>query len=314
MAEIALIYNPNAGRPANGLIPYATSNTLDAVRRYLKSSRRLIVPEYLVETPDETQMAARHALESGARLVLVSGGDGTLRAAGEAMLGSGATMGILPSGTVNVLARELGIPVDNLERAAQIALTGRTVSIDIGQISTPNKKSGFLLMCSVGFDAAAIASVDPNVKNVLGSGAYVLAGLVNVASYAPSRYVIQIDDADPMDIEAFTIVIANAGLYGGDYRIVPDASLSDGLLDILIFTAPANQNAASQKASFFRQVTNAMRGKIVEEPDTLYRRARRISLSAADPADVQIDGDHAGLAPIICELLPRALSVKIPNP
>lgn len=308
MSEIALIYNPNAGRSPNVLLPPASNNTLDAVRRYLKTSLRKIVPEYPVETLEETQMATRQALDAGAKLLLVSGGDGTIRAASEILIGSGATLGILPSGTVNVLARELRIPVDDLERAAQIALTGKTLSIDIGRI----RDRIFLLMCSVGFDAAAVASVDPNVKNVLGSGAYVLAGLVNVASYAPSRYTIQVDDNPPHEIDAFTIVIANAGLYGGDYRIVPDANLTDGLLDIAIFTAPPNQNSASQKASFFRQVTNAMRGKMPEEPDTHYFRARKISISAPDPADVQIDGDHAGVAPITCEILPQALPVKVP--
>ena len=130
---------------------------------------------------------------------------------------SDATLGVIPQGTVNVLARELGIPVDNAERAAEIALNGQTTKIDLGKV----RDQIFLLMCSVGFDAATVASVDQNVKNVIGTGAYVLAGLVNVASYSPVRYVIQTDDNPAEEVEAFTIIIANAGLYGGDYRVIP---------------------------------------------------------------------------------------------
>ena len=308
LSEIALIYNPNAGRSSNSLLPTAANATLDAARRHLKKSLGFIVPEYPVESPTETFQAARQAMAAGAKLILAAGGDGTVRAAGEALLESDVTLGILPQGTVNVLARELNIPVDDAERAAEIALKGDTVRIDMGKV----REQCFLLMCSVGFDAATVASVDQNVKNVIGTGAYVLAGLVNVASYSPVRYTIQADDGPPEEVDAFTILIANAGLYGGDYRVIPDADLTDGLLDVALFTAPANSLLAPQKASFFRQITASMRGAFHDDPDTRHIRCRRIAISSRDKAEVQIDGDPAGMIPITAEILPGALAVRVP--
>jgi YegS/Rv2252/BmrU family lipid kinase len=278
---------------------------LEAVRARLRREAK----EIRVESLQEAAQAAQAAAAGGAELIIAAGGDGTIRAVAENIVGSAATLGILPRGTVNVLARELGIPLGDIERAADICVHGKIERLDVGRIGGRY----FLLMCSVGFDALTVKTVNEDVKNVVGAPAYVLAGLANLAHYTPARYTYQVDAEPPTSVDAFMIVVANASSYGGDYQIAPYADMTDGLLDIYVFGAPPVLPAA-QKAAFLRQIGAVALGRHEDDPDVRHMYGRRVSIQADRNAAIQIDGDAYGVTPILIEVVPRALSVRVPAP
>jgi YegS/Rv2252/BmrU family lipid kinase len=264
--------------------------------------------EIRVETLEETERAARSAVAAGANLVIAAGGDGTVRAVAENIVGSEATLGIVPRGTANVLARELGIPLDDVAAAVDICVHGVTQRVDLGYTGTRY----FLLMCSVGFDALTIKRVNPDLKNVVGASAYVLSGIANLTNYTPARYTYQVDSEPPQTIEAFMIVLANAASYGGDYKIAPEADMADGLLDVCVFEAPSGLLPAAQKAVFLRQLGALALGRHGDDPDVRLFGARRVHLQANRNVAVQIDGDACGTTPLVVEVIPQALPVRVP--
>lgn len=262
---------------------------------------------------------ARRAADEGADLVIAAGGDGTVRAAAEGLVDSQTTLGILPRGTMNVLARALGIALDDWRAACDLCLDGHTRQIDLGRIDVgsgdadapSSTRAHFLLMCSVGLDAAAVAGVNTDVKGVVGAPAYVLSGLATLAGYTPTHLTLTLD-GEAYSVPAFMAVIANVASYGGDFQIAPHATLDDGLLDVCVFEAPAGPPPV-QKASFLRQMGAMALSRHLIDPDVSYFRARRVEIVSAPEAPVQIDGDALGRTSVVVDVLPRALRVRAPN-
>lgn len=327
LSDAVLIYNAGAGRVhqhrlplgpplPNFPLPPPLSPLLrgpgdwpENVRARLRDTFGAPVPEVASESFADAERAAREAAASGVGLVIAAGGDGTLRAVTEGLVGTETALGILPRGTVNVLARELGIPLDDPDAALDICLHGETRRIDIGKVGGRH----FLLMCSVGFDAQAVADVNPDLKGWVGSPAYLLSGLATFANYDPPAFTYAADGAPPRTAQAFMLVAANAGSYGGDLRIAPEASLTDGLLDVCVFEAPPGLPPPLQRAAFLRQMGAFALGRHRQDPDVAYLRCRRLTLSATPDAPIQIDGDPDGYTPLVVEAVPQALAVRVPR-
>jgi YegS/Rv2252/BmrU family lipid kinase len=323
LPHVGLLFNPRAGkvnvaRRGTVLTP-EPGDPLDAVRAYSHIQMGAPLPEYPAETLDEITQAAKQAVADGVEILLAAGGDGTLRAVAEVIIGTPTVLGVVPVGTVNVLARELGIPLDKPERAVEIALMGRTTLLDVGKITVvagpgdiaPVQSRLFLLMCSVGLDAHAVASVNPDLKGVVGTTAYVVSGLTTLATYAPVRFTVTADDFPPEIYDAFSIVVSNAASYGGDFRLVMDAEMDDGMLDVSIFTAPPGLPPV-QSAVFLRQAAAAALGRLESDPDVRLFRSYKLRIETETPTAVQVDGDASGLAPLDIEVLPRSLAVRVP--
>lgn len=323
--RVVLIYNPQAGRSALAggmpLLPHFPSalsppllpfrqgaDWLQIVQRRLRRSLGQEAVAVAVESFDHASNVARQAASDGAALVLAAGGDGTLRAVAEGLAGTGTPFGILPRGTVNVLARELDIPLGSIEEALEIALHGRTQPLDLGRIGSRY----FLLMCSVGFDALAVASVNPDLKGMVGSPAYVLAALGAVSTFVPPALRLRLDGG-AVDIsgQSFLIVAANTASYGGDLRIAPEASPFDGLLDLCVLEAPEGPPPI-QTAAFLRQIGAIALGRAHHDPDIHYFRARHVEIEADTPVESQMDGDAYGSTPLVVDIAPGALNVRVP--
>jgi diacylglycerol kinase (ATP) len=310
MSKVAFIYNSNAGKSSAPLLPLLGTPTdwLETARAHLRVWLGNDVPEYATTTHDETIAATKDAIQKGAELIIAAGGDGTVGAVADILTGTSVTLGILPRGTVNVLSRELRIPLDSIEEALDICLTGDTVAMDVGQVGTMR----FLLNCSVGFDALAVQNVNPDLKGIVGSSAYVVSSLANAAVYTPPRFVLTLDEDPPFYVDAFTIIIANTGAYGGDLRIAPDARINDGQFDLCIFEAPEGLPAV-QWAAFLRGIGAWAIGRHTTDPNVHFYRARRIQIETNPPTAVQIDGDAIGNTPVTVEILPRSLRVRVPR-
>jgi YegS/Rv2252/BmrU family lipid kinase len=230
---------------------------------------------------------------------VVAGGDGTINSVLPAVMGTEHPLAILPVGSVNVLARELGIP-RGLDAAAAVAARGRPRRIDLGLAND----RPFALMAGIGFDAAVVHTVAPDVKNAVGSFAYVARGLKLLAGQSPSRFRIATEDGS-LETEAWLAVVANASRYTYRWRLAPAARIDDGWLDLCLFQGGSTARTVGQFVA-------ALAGRHSGYPGVSHLRARRLRFECDPPVCVQVDGDPAGETPVEIGMVPGALSVLVP--
>ena len=187
-------------------------------------------PAWYETTEDDTGAGqAAAAVAAGARLVLVCGGDGTVAACAGALAGTGVAMAVVPVGTGNLLARNLGIPLE-LAEALEVAFGTAERVIDVLEAA----EQRFVVMAGLGFDAALIRDTDDDLKERLGWLAYV-GGLARALRRSPhARFTITIDDGLPVSTEAIGVLVGNVGQLEAGITLMPDASPDDGQLDVLV--------------------------------------------------------------------------------
>jgi len=189
-------------------------------------------PVWLLTTPaDPGSGQAAHAVDAGVDLVIAAGGDGTVTACAAGLAGQLVPLAILPTGTGNLLAINLGIPLDRA-RAVQVALTGVDRKIDLG---VANGRP-FVAMAGLGLDAKMLRSTSEAAKKRFGYAAYVVAALRHVAD-PPLRLTVRTDGGRPKKYSATGIIIGNVGWLQGGIRLLPDAQPDDGLLDAAVLTS-----------------------------------------------------------------------------
>jgi YegS/Rv2252/BmrU family lipid kinase len=180
---------------------------------------------------DQGQGPARTAVQAGVDLVLACGGDGTVTATATGLAGTGIPLAVIPLGTGNLLARNLGLPID-LSQALTIALTGRDRRLDAGRANGRL----FLTMAGLGLDAKMLAGASESVKKRLGWGAYVAAVLRHLWD-RPMRVRLQTDAGPPLQRRASEIIVGNVGALQGGLPLLPAARPDDGQLDVVVLTA-----------------------------------------------------------------------------
>lgn len=186
---------------------------------------------YEIDKSRKAPKRVREALAAGADRILVWGGDGTVQRVVNAAAGSEATVGILPAGTANLLATNLGIPSD-LDEALDIALNGELRQLDLGVVNGER----FAVMAGTGFDAAMINEADRNLKDRVGQLAYVWTGF-KAAARAPQRARIRVDGHSWFKGKAGCILIANVPKIGAGVRVFDNAKPDDGWLELGVVTA-----------------------------------------------------------------------------
>ena len=213
------------------------------------------------------------------------------------------TVGVIPQGTSNILATELGIPTGVLTDAVSVIEVGNNRLIDIGSVNGRY----FTMMASFGIDAEAVKRLQPNVKDLMGAPAYILSGMAALAKYRATPVMIDIDEVQ-VHSEAFIVVVANTSSYGIEQvKIAPFAAIDDGWLDICIFEKPPND-----KIGFLGQILLLMARRHLGDPRVRYYRGKKITITATPPMLGQIDGDLWRETPANIEVLPRALSFYVP--
>jgi YegS/Rv2252/BmrU family lipid kinase len=230
-------------------------------------------------------------------VVIVCGGDGTIHQALQFTVPARRKIAILPAGTVNVLARELGLPM-RLDEAVKVAVGGRTKRIRLGE-------SGgryFHLMAGIGLDGVIIENVRPRLKGALGQGAYWVSGLTAFWKYRLDPFPVILDG---QGFEATFAVIANARNYGGQLILAPSADLGDPYLDACLFTARSRRR-------YVRYLLAAFKGKHVFFPDVTYRKARTVEIPATRDLPVQMDGDVVGRLPVSIRSYEPGVEVVVP--
>lgn len=280
--------------------------------------------ETTIEDPGRGQ--ARAALEAGADIVVAVGGDGTVRAVAESMVGTRVSMGILPRGTGNLLARNLDIPLASTEAALATILSGHDRHVDVGwmrvddYVEPPDPDSEatrrdehlFLVIAGLGFDAAMVADADDGLKSRMGWFAYFLAGMRHLHS-ARTRATITIDDREPTQTRLRSLMVGNCGLLPGGLTLIPDAVIDDGKLDVVAIDTRVGLVGWAQlfgevvlQGVGMRNDLPAKVGRIETTP------ARRVTVAVeGDGEHVQVDGDALGKARAVTAWVePGALVVR----
>ncbi|MET8157857.1 diacylglycerol kinase family protein [Sphaerisporangium sp. NPDC005289] len=241
------------------------------------------------------------ALAEGVDVVFASGGDGTVRGCAEGLMGTGVPLAILPAGTGNLLARNLGMPTA-LPEAVRVGVAGRTRAIDLGVLDG----RPFVVMAGIGLDAAMADSTSENAKNRIGWLAYV-SGVVKHITDRPFRVTLRLDGRTTIRRRAVMVLVGNVGRLQGGLELLPEARPDDGLLDILIL-APRTPTDWLHVA--WHVLTRSRRHD---------RRAERYTASRAlitvDPPVLhECDGDPIGHATTMSvETRPKALLLRTPR-
>lgn len=285
---------------------------------------------WLETTPEENgQAQTQYALEQGAQLVLAAGGDGTVRAVAEALRDGDATLGLLPSGTGNLLARNIGVPFTSVEDACSVAFTGSTRRIDIG-VATAIRRDGsrsehaFLVMAGVGADAQLIANTEPRLKRRFGWLAYVHAGVRALPKAGEFRVRFQIDGNDERAAHVSTILFANCSTLPGNMELIPDGSVDDGMLDVAVLQ-PASlfgwlaiwrtvtwENRVLRKSALGRQLIRLTDRTTRTRLSYLRCTAARVRLD--EPHPFQLDGDGFGdVVALDLAVDKHSLRVRVPS-
>ncbi|MFT4084513.1 MAG: YegS/Rv2252/BmrU family lipid kinase [Nocardioides sp.] len=188
---------------------------------------------HLTTVEDPGTGMARAARDEGADLVLVCGGDGTVREVCAALAGTGIAVGVVPAGTGNLLARNLSIPL-YIRAAIDVALTGQDRAIDLVEVEGDHlDRTHFMVMAGMGFDAAIMDGVNPEIKRKIGWLAYVISALKSLM-FPEMKLEITIDDDEPTTHRARTVVVGNVGYLQAGMPLLPDARIDDGLLDVVL--------------------------------------------------------------------------------
>ncbi|MCD2145840.1 diacylglycerol/lipid kinase family protein [Gordonia paraffinivorans] len=262
----------------------------------------VIVGEDIADAAERAGKAARGDTD----VLVIAGGDGTVRLTVEAAYGSGKPLAVIPAGSGNDFARNLGIPLD-VDSAVQVVLDGHREPVDLGRVTFANGRTAlFSTVAATGFDAAVTARAN-EMRWPKGQARYTLAALLELIGLRPHHYQVRVDDTTIEDDLIFA-AIGNTTSYGGGMRITPTATVSDGLLDITLARTPAR----IPRLTLARVFPKVFTGKHVDHTLVRTLRGAEIELYSDPPALVSVDGDLVGGLPAVLEAVPRAIEVFTP--
>ncbi len=257
-------------------------------------------PMWLETTPEDPgEGQARAAVEAGAELVLACGGDGTVTASAAALAATGVPLAVVPLGTGNLLARNLGLPIDPGD-ALTVALTGGTRPLDAGVANG----SLFLTMAGLGLDAKMLDGASETVKKRFGWAAYAGSALRHLRD-RPIRVRLQADSGPPLRRRASGVIVGNVGALQGGLQLLPDAQPDDGLLDVVVLTAQGWAGWLAVAAHVLRRSGATAR---------VTRRTCRELRIDTDRAQLwQLDGEVMGRTrQLVITIRPGVLLVRVP--
>lgn len=293
MRRVALIFNPAAGQKRRG------SRDFEALLGALRGAGAEAELRPTGGPGDATRLA-RQAAAAGCEAVVAFGGDGTVREVAAGLLGSGVPLGILPGGTVNLLAQALGLPGDPLAAAALLPrLAPRRLDVGLAG-ATP-----FLMMVSAGLDASVLRVIDGTLKRWFGRSAIVGQALLEWWRYPYHQLQLT---ADGRPLAASFAAVSNIPLYGGPFRLVPEARPDDGRLQLITFRATG-------RLTTLAFTLDVLRTAHVRRRDVAIQDVEEVVLAGPPGAVAQVDGDLCReRLPLRIRLAPELVHVLAPEP
>ncbi|MER3400261.1 MAG: diacylglycerol kinase [Thermoflexus sp.] len=299
--RVMVIYNPAAG-------PRDVLRDLEAILQRWKGLGWSVLLRRTEHPGMATDLAREAALE-GFDWVVAAGGDGTVNEVANGIVGMPTALGVLPTGTGNVWAKQLGLPTPALTHpygllsAARLLETAAPRAIDVGRADGRY----FLLWAGIGLDAQVAQHMEPRDRNTkrLGALAYLIAAAMIARDFPAMRATVIVDGRRRMRGRTLVVLVTNAQLYGGLVRIAPQAVLDDGQLDICVFRGMGLPWA-------IRHFINAFGGRHLQDPAVKFFRGRRVIVETHPVVPVQVDGEPIGQTPMVFEVVPRALRILVP--
>ena len=275
---------------------------------------------------DEGRSAAERAAQSNPDLIVVAGGDGTLRAAAEALAGSGISLGLIPSGTGNLFARELHLPLNNLSTSVSTAFAGVDRPVDIGlavleRADGSTSRHAFLVMAGIGLDAHMAGHTNERLKKRIGWLAYFDPIARSIVGNRQFDLSYGLDDRPDVETRAHTVIVGNSGSLTGGLLLLPGAVIDDGLLDAVVFRPGRGSGWTNigYRLAFNRMLHRTRFGRLTARLTPTPRairwaqaRAMRVRFPIAQ--EMQLDGDTQGF--VIAASLSvhhHGLAIRVPR-
>ncbi len=287
--KVLVVYNPIAGSRSSLLA------------KTLKKLETLGVQVALRETrgPGDGETLCREALgQESYSAVVAAGGDGTINEVANGLWGAETPLGIIPLGTVNLLAMEMGLHKDPEQVARTIAFSPAR-PINVGLVN----ERVFLLMVGAGFDGRVVAGVSSSLKNIIGKGAYAVAGLAEICFNSPAKLIVEVDGSE---YEAAWAVVSNSSLYGGRFALAPSANLqSPGFTVSLI--------PGKTQSGLISGLTAVWRDRKAQKGWKQLHSVTRITLRSVQNEPAQMDGDYFARLPLTITQAPQSIDLIMPQ-
>jgi len=272
----------------------ASERKIARASHFLKS-KGCKVDILFTEQKAHAESLARSAIKESPSLIIAAGGDGTFNEVANGIAGTEIPMAILPLGTTNVLAKELGLP-ETVDAALEVALSRDPKTIPLGKISIYRHSllvtRYFLLMAGIGFDGEAVFRINETLKKISGKGAYILSGFKTLSVFNPGELIL---DMDGRIYTGYSAIIGKAAKYGGNLKITPDARLTDPFFYVCLLKG-------KRRLDILRYVSGIIMGRHLRFKDVEYVKAKNIDVKGE--AHIQIDGEYFGRSPAKIEIAP----------
>ncbi len=294
--RISLIYNPKAG----GL--HGSTDKISRLVLALRAHGIELSDDQILGTAasGDAIRLAQEAVANETNLLIVAGGDGTINEVAQAVVGSATALAILPSGTANVLAKELRLPRQPEELAKLIA-TGRTRNISVGRASKPDGgwSRYFILMAGIGLDATIIETVNPIQKKRWGLGSYIAAGLKTLATWPLHPFSLNFN---AQKHDATFAIVANGANYAAWFTIAPKSRLESDHLEVCVFNSRS-------RLIYLSYAFLSLFGAHTWSSQVIYEPVTETYANSSNTTPVQLDGELVGHLPMHFECVPHALRI-----
>src|SRR5216110_3921441 len=287
MTDTVVILNPTAGNP---------ETVRDWQERVESIARRC--PIRITSHPGEAEALARRAVEEGFARIVAAGGDGTVTQVANGLAGSNAALGLLPMGTVNVFAMELGLPLNNLQLCWDIIEGANMRLVDL---PSANGKC-FVQLAGVGLDAQAVKETSLASKRSFGPPSYLISAAQIAARQPPKLYI----ESESGSVgEGSFVLIGNGRLYGGPFPFFKRALIDDGLLDVVVFKRIGYLD-------IIRYLQEVIFSSSISMPELEYFQTKYLRVSSEEDVPVEVDGEVIGTCPVEFRVRERGLRVLAP--
>jgi YegS/Rv2252/BmrU family lipid kinase len=285
-----LILNPSAGggRASRALAGVQAELTRLGIEHHVARTHSL----------EHARELARAAALAGETAVAF-GGDGVIGAVADALKYSDGVLGVLPGGRGNDFARVLGIALEP-KAACSVLAAGRVSELDLGEVDSRT----FLSIASCGFDSDA-NRIANQTRLIHGSLVYTYGALRALIAWRPARFEVSVDGGEPHVLVGYTVAAANSGAYGGGMLMAPNASVTDGRLDVVMVSHRS-------KLTFLRRLPTLFKGEHVRQREVQVVRGAEVRISADRPFTMYADGDPVAELPVTVRVLPSAVRVIVP--
>jgi diacylglycerol kinase (ATP) len=312
-----LIINPNAGKTEKRMPPIFKWTYKKLEKTVIAVSEPKITAEEIIKEVEkscfkenikldiEFTKYPKHAMELAKDaknkydMVIAAGGDGTVNEVINGISDSKILLAIIPFGSTNVLALELGIPFD-VKEASKLITRGKRLEIDLGYAKTDQEARYFSMMVDVGFIPKLIEGINPKVKKRWGNFAYLLSGIRQLFTY--KWYNIRVEHKSHS--VGYFVIVSNSKDYGGEYQIADRASITDGLLDLVVINRKSRWKILKIIFSISSGKTNTfLKGE--------YYQVKEVHIYSRHKMLVQVDGELIGNTPVDVKIAPKALTVMV---